>query len=197
MTALRRVTPIDEPWNVHLARAVLYRTTARLLDPTADLDFLPALRTELGGVHCPAPFLAAHDELSTTFKGVDAPTALAAKQRWAQAHGPIDQNCSRGYGSAWPRACVVTQVQATINPITELHVLARLATLTADAIREGNESLAREYRSLQRQLLSQHSGLCLETLGAHLAADGGPVLSGIGRALERLIEADVKDVSAW
>ena len=74
-------------------------------------------------------------------------------------------------------------------------MLARLAKLTSEAERDGDESRARELRSLQRQLLSQHSGICLETLGAHLASHRGAVFSGIGRALERLIEADMTQLT--
>jgi hypothetical protein len=197
MTAAQRISIIEEESNLHVVRAALYRALARLLDPAAEVIDLAPLRNELGALHCPKPFLGPHDELSTALKGVDRKAVAAAHKRWVQSHAPIDQKCDRGYGSAWPRACVVTEIQATINPITELHVLARLATRTADAICEGNESLARETRSLQRQLLSQHSGLCLETLGAHLAADGGAVFSALGRALERLIEADVMNTRAW
>jgi hypothetical protein len=191
VTAVRKISLFDEEWNFHAVRAALYRAMARLLDPGAEVFDLARLRAELGALHCPARLLPAHDELSTALKGSDAAKLAVARTRWASGHAPLAQTCDRGYGSAGPRACVIAELQVTINPLAELRVLARLATKTADALREGNESLAREYRSLQRQLLSQHSGLCLETLGAHLAADGGPVFAGVGRALERLIETDV------
>lgn len=194
MTAVRKMRITDEEANLHMVRATLYRAIARLIDPAAeDLD-VAALRAELGALHCPERLAPAHDELSTALKGVDLARLEAARRRWA-ASAPPNDSCGRGYGSAWPRACVVAEMQATISPLAELHVMARLANKTENAVREGNESLSREYRSLQRQLLSQHSGLCLETLGAHLAAHGGAVFAGLGRGLERLIEADVARVS--
>jgi hypothetical protein len=191
MSAARKMSHRDEESNVHAVRSSLYRAIARLIDPSAAELEVSALRAELGALHCPERLSPAHDELSTALKGVDLQKVEAARKRWAASSDATDEFCRRGYGAAWPRACVVAEMQATINPIAELHVLARLAAKTENAVREGNESLAREYRSLQRQLLSQHSGMCLETLGAHLAAHGGSVFSGVGRALERLIEADV------
>lgn len=191
MNTVEASTYSEDEANLHAVRSVLYRSVWRLLDPSGGGTDVAALRAELGALHCPVWLLPARDELSTALKGVDKEKLLAAQRRLSSASTPADAFCTRGYGSAWPRACVLAEIQASINPLAEVYVLARLATNTEAAVREGNESLARELRTLQRQLLSQHSGLCLETLGARLAATGGPLYSGVGRALERLIEADV------
>ena len=195
MMALRSTDARNEEANVHAVRALLYRTLRELLG-TADDDIqLPRLRNQLGAVSCPDRLVGAHSELSTSLKGVDRKALAAARARWTkEARG--DAACQRGYGSAWPRACVVAGVREVINPVAELEVMSRLAGLTELAVRDGNESQARELRSLQRQLLSQHSGICLETLGAHLATSGDPIFAGLGRALERLVEADVLRVGA-
>jgi erythromycin esterase-like protein len=195
MMALRSADARNDEANVHAVRALLYQALRELLGSDDDDIQLPRLRSQLGAVSCPDRLTQAHAELSTALKGVDRKALSAARARWAQA-APSDLSCQRSYGSAWPRACVVTGLRAVINPLAELEVLARLAGSTEQEVRDGNESQARELRSLQRQLLSQHSGMCLETLGAHLASSGEPIFAGLGRALERLIEVDVLRVGA-
>lgn len=189
---------------VHHLRGRLYRTIAVLLRAVPARADLQRLSSEILALSAPGPWEPLGTALGTALRDSTAELIEAEHRRLVLGRYPVSLLCEHSFSAA--RADAYAEVRGgdqkvqgergTGDRTEELEIFAELADRTAARMKDSDADGASRLVDLQRSFLSQHGGICFDSLAAEVEQHGQPFYARVGRVLAQLVEKDILHVGA-
>jgi hypothetical protein len=168
----------------HADRSVLYRALAYVIGAPANERTRSIARGILG-------------EMRGESLSKDALDAALDAKMSLEDNLSLYEPCATGCERVRQQAFEAAHRTHADSPGSEAEVLSSLAGASAHALLENDLTEAAKLADLQYRFIEEHAAFCLTALASQLKEKGAPYPQMVARAIELMIESDLRLLGAW